>query len=69
MFLPDGRDYLCPTCKEGMLRFHDYCMRSIRHSGGCILRRRTDTGAFAGGHSAALADIDLFVLKWLFFVQ
>ncbi|SDM07860.1 hypothetical protein SAMN04487833_1644 [Sarcina sp. DSM 11001] len=34
MFLPDGRDYLCPTCKEGMLRFHDHCMRSIRHSGG-----------------------------------
>ena len=26
----------------------------------CILRRRTDTGAFAGGHSAALADIDFF---------
>lgn len=32
----------------------------------CILRRRTDTGAFAGGHSAALADIDFFCLSGYF---
>ena len=34
MFLPDGSDYLCPTCKNGSLIFRDYCNRIVRHEGG-----------------------------------
>lgn len=34
MFLPDGREYLCPVCKEGILLFRDYCGRIVRHEGG-----------------------------------
>ena len=40
--------------------------RRIAPEAECILRRRTDTGAFAGGHSAALADIDFFCLSGYF---
>lgn len=34
MFLPDSREYFCPTCKDGKLCFRDYCKRSVRHLGG-----------------------------------
>ena len=40
--------------------------KDIYCASACILRRRTDTGAFAGGHSAALADIDFFCLSGYF---
>ena len=46
--------------------FHGMEVISLDGRNLCILRRRTDTGAFAGGHSAALADIDFFCLSGYF---
>lgn len=34
MFLPDGSEYLCPICKDGLLEFRDYVKRIQRHEGG-----------------------------------
>ena len=34
MFLPEGREYLCPKCKSGLLKFRDYCKRIRKLEGG-----------------------------------
>ena len=47
IFLPESRDYICPTCKKGRLHYRDHCRRIVRHEGGeaewfFILRIRCD---------------------------
>ena len=31
IFLPEQIEYICPTCKKGILVFRDYCRRILRH--------------------------------------
>ena len=54
------------TISETYVKPLQYKYREALKEELCILRRRTDTGAFAGGHSAALADIDFFCLSGYF---
>ena len=34
IFLPESRDYICPTCRKGHLHYRDHCRRIVRHEGG-----------------------------------
>ena len=34
--LPNGNEYLCPVCKNGVLVFRDYCKRIMRLEGGDV---------------------------------
>ena len=34
IFLSDSSEFLCPTCKKGILHFRDYCRRIVRYEGG-----------------------------------
>ena len=34
IFLSDSSEFLCPTCKKGILHCREYCRRIVRYEGG-----------------------------------
>ena len=59
IFLPESRDYICPTCRKGHLHYRDHCRRIVRHEGGeaewfFIPRSRCDNAGCRRLHSGVL---------------